>query len=132
MTETRYERSKRIEAERERHANIVHRMASGPVERFNEALEEYIPPCRKDKSRPSAWRDWASDPEMREDYETEPPTQREAQALCDGCKVAELCEEWAKATGAHHGVYNGRRRENGKWLDSVHAQPKPKSDGGKL
>jgi hypothetical protein len=131
MTETRYERSKRIEAERARHANIVHRMASGPVERFNEALEKYVPPCRKDKRRPSPWLDWASDPEDREDYETDPPTKEEAEKLCDGCNVRELCLDWAKATGQFHGVYDGQRRENGRWIDG-RTRPATKSMGDQL
>ncbi len=116
MTETRYERSKRIEAERERHAKNLFKFTGPIADRFEQALEEYQPACVKG-GLPSKWTDWATDPEDREDYETEPPTKEEAADLCKGCKVAELCVEWAKATGQYHGVYDGQRRENGRWID---------------
>jgi hypothetical protein len=128
--DTRYQRQKQQDLAKARHANIVGKLASGPVEKFELELEKSNTKCR-DSGLPSRWVDWASDPYEREDYEGESPTEREATEMCAGCPLAPLldargrivekgaCLTYAEATGQYHGVWGGKRRENGKWLDRV-------------
>lgn len=128
--ETRYQKQKQQDLARARHAHIVGKLANGPVERFDQALETEDVNCRK-AGAPSRWTDWDTNPEYREDYESEAPTSREAEAMCDGCPLAPLrdgrgritekglCLTYAEATGQAHGVWGGKRRENGRWLDRI-------------
>lgn len=113
--ETRYRKTKRIEGQKERHAEIVGKLlhGTGVVEQFEAAVEEYKPPCVTGEF-PSPHTDWSSGPDP-EVTESERPTREEAKAMCVGCRIGELCEEWAIATGKTHGVYNGRIVENGVW-----------------
>lgn len=128
--ESRYQKQKQLDLAKARHANIVDKLATGPVEKFEQALETETLKCRK-AGLPSPWMDWATDPEDREGYEGEAPTSRDADAMCEGCPLAPLkdergritdkgtCLRYAEATGQSHGVWGGRRRENGKWLDKM-------------
>lgn len=130
ISENRYQRQKQQDLARARHANIVDKLAAGPVEKFELALENFTPEC-KTEGLPSRWVDWDSTPEYREDYEGEAPTERQALAMCDGCPLAPTrdsrgritdkgtCLAYAEATGQSHGVWGGKRRENGKWLDKM-------------
>lgn len=86
-------------------------------------MEELQPPCVK-AGLPSRWTDWDSDPERREDYETDIPTLEEAKAMCAECPIRAvqyggngLCLDYANATGQSHGNWGGVRREDGKWLN---------------
>lgn len=117
-SETRYQKQKRIEAEKERHARIIAKL-TGPInQRFAEAVEKIDPKCRRSEF-PSPWTDWDSDPETREDYETARPNRNAAKALCAECPLSgekNVCYRYATATGQFHGVWGGFRRENGRWV----------------
>lgn len=117
--ETRYQKQKRIEASKGRHAQIVERLSLPIVNQWELKMEEFVPPCAK-AGIPSRWTDWSSDEELREDYESDRlPTADEAKAMCADCPIAGeggLCIKYAKATGQSHGVWGGRRIEKGKWL----------------
>jgi hypothetical protein len=117
MTETRYQRQKRADAARQRHARIVGKLSRPIEEEWDEAMEESRPNCRKSPI-PSRWTDWDSNPDHREPYESDMPTAEEARKMCEGCPILSdrLCGRYAEATGQSHGVWNGRRRENGKWV----------------
>lgn len=120
--ETRYAKTKRTEQSKARHAANVQKLSTPVVERWEQAMDEARRPCVK-AGIPSKWTDWATDPELREDYEGEPPTQREAEEMCAECPLRDvlfggdgLCSEYAMATGESHGVWGGKAREDGKWL----------------
>lgn len=128
--ETRYARQKRTEEQKARHAAIVDQLSRPIEERFDEWVDQNRPPCVK-AGLPSAWTDWATNPEYREDYESDAPTKQGAEKLCKDCPIRAvdlggngLCLDYAKATGQSHGVWGGKVREidpetvrsNGAWL----------------
>lgn len=117
--ETRYQRQKKLEASKDRHAQIVERLALPTVQQWELAMEEFRPQCAVE-GIPSRWVDWSSDPELREPEESDRlPTADEAKALCEGCPITGpegLCRRYAKATGQAHGIWGGGRIEKGKWL----------------
>lgn len=125
--ETRYAKHVRTEKQKARHEANVQKLASGPVEAWELALEEYKPPCVT-AGLPSPWVDWDSDPEKREEYEGEAPSQRDAEKLCAECPIRAVqfggngvCLKYALATGQSHGVWGGLAREDGKWLHGKQA-----------
>lgn len=115
--ETRYQRSVRIAAEKERHSKIIKDLQLPTVEAWEIVMEEFQPQCAK-AGIPSRWTDWDEDPENAEDYEGEMPSRRDARLLCEGCPLVEskLCERYAVATGQTHGVWGGRLRSKGRWV----------------
>lgn len=124
VEETRYAKQTRTNLAKARHAAIASRLAAGPIEAFEQAADamEKPLPCVAG-GIPSKWADWDSDPEKREEYETDMPTRMQAKALCATCPLGSiapggkgLCKPWAMATGQSHGVYDGQRRENNKWI----------------
>lgn len=90
--------------------------------RFEVALERATrdpkapqPKCLRPIDQHSPWIDWATDPDEREDYETEAPTHIDAKILCEGCPLESLCTEAALAKNPFHGVRgSGLIFENGK------------------
>lgn len=115
--ESRYQRTKRIEHEKARHARIVSTLTQPIEEEWDQAREKFRPKCKGDEI-PTRWTDWDSDPDRREFYEGDRPSAEEANALCAGCPILadRLCERYAEQTGQAHGVWGGRRREDGKWV----------------
>jgi hypothetical protein len=115
--ETRYQRSVRIQHERDRHARIVGKLIKPIETEWELAVEAEDPLCARGEL-PSRWIDWDSEPGHREFYEGNIPTAEEAKSLCEGCPImrARLCERYADATNQAHGVWGGKRRENGKWV----------------
>lgn len=120
--ETRYRKTKIKEESKARHAGNVLKLSSPFVDAWEEALDDYQPPCRK-AGLPSPWVDWHSDPEIREDYEGERPTLEQAAKLCEDCPIRAvhlggngICFDYANATGQSHGVWGGISREDGTWL----------------
>lgn len=127
MTETRYQREKERKNSIRRFNTISGRLAEGFVEAFRAELDkDESRPCRKaDGTKPNPWYDWHSDPEVREDYETEPPTRADAYNMCRECpffradgprssKIDGPCYDYARATRQTHGVWGGVRLEDGK------------------
>lgn len=135
-TETRYARHVRTERQKARHNANVQKLAHGPVEAFEFAMDEIRPPCVED-GIPSKWTDWDSTVDDREDYEGEAPTRHVAEALCAECPLravqfggSGICVDYALATGQSHGVWGGLAREGGKWLHGKGAHTaKPKNIG---
>lgn len=130
MTETRYQREKERKNAQARHDRIVGRLADGFVDQFRAALRaDTERPCHQhEDDSPNRWYDWHSDPEVREDYETDMPTKAEAESMCAGCSFYEIikidsygkkraetpCYDYARATRQTHGVWGGVRFEDGK------------------
>jgi hypothetical protein len=116
-TESRYQRSKQLQEAKARHARIVATLSRGIVEEYAEALETEQTNCGR-RGTPSEWIDWDSVPEYREPYEGDMPTAERAREMCNDCPLMgdRLCERYAEATSQGHGIWGGRRRENGKWV----------------
>lgn len=130
MTETKYQRQKRRREAQGRHAKIVNALGSGFIQTFDQALEEYTPPCRESTQTPNPWTDWDRYPHNREPYETRMPTAKEARGLCEPCPLKDMCLDYALSTGQSHGVWGGKRISDGTILsDGINSPDMPNRDG---
>lgn len=120
--ETRYARTKRTNEAKAKHEDRIQKLARPIEEVFLQFVEQERPPCVK-STRPHPWSDYDSNPDHREDYETDAPTAEEAEALCADCPIRAIqfggngvCLAYARATKESHGVWGGLAREDDKWL----------------
>lgn len=120
--ETRYAKTERIKRDKAKHETRIQKFAIPIEEEFVAAVEKERPACVR-STRPHPWSDYDSNPERREDYETDAPTAEEAEALCAECPIRAvqfggngLCTKYALATKKSHGVWGGLAREDDKWL----------------
>lgn len=120
--ETRYQKHKRTEAGKARHAGIVNKLTQPVEQEWEVALQDIAEkgdrtPCAK-VPLPSPWTDWdAADPEPYESGRL--PTKEEAEAMCAACPLTGkdgVCRRYAEATGQAHGIWGGGVVVNGKWV----------------
>lgn len=116
MTESRYQRGKRRQAEKNRHETNIRRLTGDIVQDFETALDSTETPCNTSEEYPNPWTDWDSKEANREPYETEEPGRNKAQMLCSGCPLVAECREYALASNMSHGIWGGERLELGRWL----------------
>lgn len=74
---------------------------------FERALDEVRPQCD------GRWVEF-TDYDSEDPYMPDPPSPRQAQELCAGCPLIELCAEAALVKKPYHGIRAGRVWDNGK------------------
>lgn len=113
----RYQKSKFKRIAMERHQGIVGALGYDVKLAFEQALEEMEEPTPCIAGGiPSKWTDWDSNPEYREPYETDRPSNQAARIMCEGCPLmgTGVCFGAALARGETHGVWESQIIENGK------------------
>lgn len=126
---TRYARQLYRKQQEDRHARIVEQLTYDVRKEFDYVLESQTTPVPcAEEGWPSKWVDYDSNPAHREPQEGMMPTAPEAMELCSGCPLMaeDLCYRYALSTDQAHGVWGGRRFENGIVVrDGKDAQDRP-------